>query len=50
MKIAKSMNIGLHPVIARRDIFVTCCDNFLIDAQGNVERLHKTPHEIVELG
>ena len=50
MKIAKNMNIGIHPVIARKDVFITCCDNFLIGADGGVERLHRIPHEIYELG
>ena len=42
-------NMGIHPAVARKDIFATSCDNFLIDAKGNVERLHKAPRGIVEL-
>jgi Xaa-Pro aminopeptidase len=49
MTLTPSLNIGLHPVIARKDIFVTCCDNYLIGPDGKVERLHHTPREIVEL-
>jgi Xaa-Pro aminopeptidase len=49
MKIGKNMNIGLHPAIARKDIFVTSCDNYLIGADGKVERLHKLPRKIYEL-
>lgn len=49
MTLTKNMNIGLHPAIARKDIFVTSCDNFLIEPDGTVERLHRTPREIFEL-
>ena len=42
-------NMGIHPAVARKDIFATSCDNFLIDADGKTERLHKTPRGIVEL-
>jgi Xaa-Pro aminopeptidase len=49
MKIGKRMNIGIHPAVGRKDIFITSCDNFLIDADGKVERLHRTPREVIEL-
>lgn len=49
MTLTKNMNIGLHPAIARKDMFVTSCDNYLIGSDGTVERLHRTPREIVEL-
>lgn len=49
MTLTKNMNIGLHPAIARKDIFVTSCDNYLIGPDGTVERLHRTPREIVGL-
>jgi len=49
MTIAANMNIGIHPSVARQEMFVTVCDNFLTHADGSVERLHKTPKEIVEL-
>lgn len=42
-------NMGIHPAVARKDVFATSCDNFLIGANGEVERLHKTPRGIVEL-
>ena len=31
MKLGKRMNIGLHPAIARKDCFITSCDNYLIE-------------------
>jgi Xaa-Pro aminopeptidase len=49
MVIATNMNIGIHPAITQKDAFVTCCDNYFIGKDGVVERLHKTPREIVEL-
>ena len=49
MAIAPNMNIGIHPSVASREIFVTVCDNFLTHADGSVERLHKSSQEIVEL-
>jgi Xaa-Pro aminopeptidase len=50
MTLTKNMNIGIHPLVVRKDIAVTSCDNFLIGSDGTVERLHHTPREIVELG
>jgi len=50
MTIKPNTNMGIHPAVARKDMFVTSCDNFLIGSNGVVERLHKTPREIVELG
>lgn len=49
MTLAANMNIGLHPSWSNARLFVTVCDNFLIGADGAVERLHKTPREIIEL-
>ena len=49
MPLGKNMNIGLHPAVARKDIFVTSCDNYLIGPDGAVERLHRTPREIFAL-
>mgnify|MGYP003340278850 FL=1 len=49
MKLAARMNIGIHPAVARKDCFVTSCDNYLIGADGKVERLHRMPREVVEL-
>ena len=51
MTIEANMNIGLHPSPGLHNprVFVTVCDNFLIGADGEVERLHTTPREIIEL-
>ena len=49
MSIAADMNIGIHPSTLGRTVFATICDNFLTRPDGSVERLHRTPREIVEL-
>lgn len=49
MTLAANMNIGVHPNIGNQRMFVTVCDNFLIGADGNAERLHKTPRTIIEV-
>jgi len=49
MTLAPNMNIGIHPSFGNPRMFMTVCDNFLLHTDGSVERLHKTPHEIVEL-
>lgn len=49
MKLAANMNIGIHPSISNERMFVTVCDNFLLNTENKVERLHKTPRTIVEV-
>lgn len=49
MTLGASMNIGLHPTFGNARLFVTVCDNFLIDPNGNLEFLHQTPRKIFEL-
>jgi hypothetical protein len=49
MKLGTSMNIGLHPTFGNARMFVTVCDNFLIDPAGKIEHVHKTPRKIFEL-
>jgi len=49
MRLAASMNIGLHPTFGNARLFVTVCDNFLIGPDGKIEHLHKTPRKIFEL-
>ncbi|OGA96148.1 MAG: hypothetical protein A3G27_19675 [Betaproteobacteria bacterium RIFCSPLOWO2_12_FULL_66_14] len=48
MAIGANLNIGIHPSVANERMFVTVCDNFLV-GEGGVERLHRTPQEIMEL-
>ena len=50
MTIAAHMNIGIHtqPAIAGKSYF-TAADNYLVQQDGTVERLHRTPEQIFEL-
>jgi hypothetical protein len=48
MAIGVGMNIGCHPGMLNSRMFMTVCDNFLINENG-AERLHKTPQKIFEL-
>jgi Xaa-Pro aminopeptidase len=52
MALAPDMNIGIHPSpgLANPRVFVTVCDNFLLHADGAIERLHQTPREILQAG
>ena len=51
MKLSGNMNIGIHPSpgLANPQVFVTVCDNFLLHDSGELERLHQTPREIIEV-
>ena len=49
MPIAARMNIGIHPSVGSATMFVTVCDNYLTLENGGIERLHKTPADIVVL-
>jgi Xaa-Pro aminopeptidase len=49
MPLAANMNFGIHPSFASKEMFLTLCDNYLIQASGAPERLHKSSNVIVEL-
>jgi len=50
MAIAANMNIGIHThPSASNQRYFTATDNFLVHADGSVERLHRTPERIFEL-
>jgi Xaa-Pro aminopeptidase len=49
MKIEKGMYFACHPTYMTKQYFATCCDDFLVTDSG-VERLHKYPEKIFELG
>jgi len=50
MPIQANMNITCHPTFVSKGMFNTICDNYLIGKQGVVERLHKLPETLIELG
>ena len=50
MTIARDMNIVVHPTYIRGQLLSWVCDNYLIEAGGPGERLHRFPEVITELG
>jgi Xaa-Pro aminopeptidase len=50
MPIAGNMYFALHPAFSTENTYSWACDNFLLDAKGAVERLHRLPQKIFELG
>jgi Xaa-Pro aminopeptidase len=50
MPIAGNMYFALHPAFSTEKTYSWACDNFLLDAEGAVERLHRLPQKIFELG
>ncbi len=50
MAIAQDMNIVVHPTYIRGHVLSWVCDNYLIEASGPGERLHRFPEAITELG
>lgn len=50
MKIAAGMNFAVHPTIADgRTVFTTMCDNFVVGADGSMERIHATEQKVFEV-
>ncbi|HEY1311712.1 MAG TPA: M24 family metallopeptidase [Pseudolabrys sp.] len=50
MKIAKDMNIVVHPTYIHAGYLNWLCDNYLIGGNGPGDRLHQFPEEIGEVG
>lgn len=50
MRIEKSMNFACHPTYISGGLFMTICDNYIINGDGVPERVHKYPEKIMELG
>jgi Xaa-Pro aminopeptidase len=50
MTIEKDMNMVVHPTYIRGHVLSWVCDNYLIEADGPGERLHRFPEAITELG
>jgi Xaa-Pro aminopeptidase len=50
MRIGKSMYFALHPAYSTERTYSWGCDNYLLDSTGAVERLHRMPQKIFELG
>jgi len=50
LPIGASMVVAAHPTYTTERTYSWVCDNFLIGERGVVERLHKFPQKIFELG
>lgn len=49
MKLEEHMSLAVHPGYETPSIFAVICDNYLIEAGGPSECLHKTPKRIFEV-
>jgi Xaa-Pro aminopeptidase len=49
MKLAADMNLATHPAFVRGAMFAFVCDNFLVQADGPAERLHRTQQRVFEI-
>ena len=49
MVVEEGMNFAVHPGYENDSIFAVICDNYLIEADGAGECLHKTPKQIFEI-
>ena len=50
MPVAANMYFALHPAFSTARTYSWACDNFLLTAEGEVERLHRLPRKLFELG
>ncbi len=49
MSLAQDMNLAVHPGYETASLFAVICDNYLVQANGPSECLHKTPKQIFEI-
>ena len=49
MALAENMNLAVHPGYETDAIFAVICDNYLVEADGLSECLHKTEKKVFEL-
>jgi Xaa-Pro aminopeptidase len=49
MPLEKGMCLAVHPCFETPSIFAVICDNYMVEAQGPGECLHKTPKQIFEV-
>jgi Xaa-Pro aminopeptidase len=50
MPIQENVYFALHPAFSTEHSYTWICDDFLLNGEGEVERLHQTPQELFELG
>lgn len=49
MVLAAGMNMALHPGYATSSLFVTVCDNYMVEQHGPSECLHRTAKRVFEI-
>jgi Xaa-Pro aminopeptidase len=49
MPIGTNMYFALHPAFSTERTYSWACDNFLLNSEGDIERLHETPQIIFEV-
>jgi Xaa-Pro aminopeptidase len=49
MTLTAGMNLAVHPGYETPSIFAVICDNYLVEASGPGECLHRTPKQIFEV-
>jgi Xaa-Pro aminopeptidase len=49
LPVAANMYFALHPAFSTERTYSWACDNFLLQEDGTVERLHALPRELVEI-
>ncbi|NTI78471.1 M24 family metallopeptidase [Rhizobium rhizogenes] len=50
MTVKEGMNFAIHPTVADgRTVFAIMCDNYVVQADGLSECLHRTPQQIFEI-
>jgi len=49
MTVEKSMNFAVHPGYVTDSIFGVVCDNYFVDDDGAVERIHEYPQSLIEI-
>jgi len=50
MPVAANMYFALHPAFSTPRTYSWACDNFLLTEAGEIERLHRLPSKLFELG
>jgi Xaa-Pro aminopeptidase len=49
-EVTANMNLAIHPTIAHgHTVFTTMCDNFIVGADGSMERIHTTAQKVFEI-
>lgn len=50
MRLKPNMNLACHPNYIHNGMFMTICDNYLVDADLRLDRLHSIPEIVFECG